>query len=133
MAPFRKPRRLEDALKAKKHKHQWKDWKDGAKFCTRCGMPIIPVAKATWAESSGDCNHAWERSGFSMRSNDSWGARCSRCGYIARGNNYKAWFRKYAKWDAQYRPKCLVCREPVMKEATICENCKPAEPQVEIL
>ena len=117
--PLSRPRTLSEALQHKPHKHKWKDWTDGAKFCVVCGMPIV---KAT-VEASPDCNHSWSET-------QSHEAICVKCGYKARDSNYRRWFRKFASWPDQYRPKCLVCREPVYREGTICGNCESTVPNV---
>ena len=95
------------------------DWKDGIRFCDRCGFPIVKAA----AESSADCNHEWLES-------PNHHAVCIKCNYEARGNDYRSWFRKYGKWDSRYKPKCLICREPVMKEGSICPTCNLTVPEV---
>lgn len=119
---LKKPRTVSEALAYSKkhpHKHHWKAFKRGFKFCTICGFPITKAA----AEASSDCNHVWTLTPKGK-------AVCLNCNYTARGDDYKAWFKKFSKWPEIYRPKCLCCREPVMTEGTICERCKVITPTI---
>src|SRR5579864_1313645 len=103
-------------LEALKHRHRWrKDRNDPEiKHCS-CGLTIVP--KARLGDVSADCLHLWSVSRDGT-------AKCSKCGYQARGKDYRKWWKLFKNVDWRTRPYCLNCREPMMEFGQICEECR---------